>query len=346
MAFRLAASALRPALKRVCAPQQARVIGRMSNAELTAAWQSFHTHAHRWKAADADAAAVAVADEEEEADRSWDLTRQQEVPEGFIQKFQLNHWTRWVPLSLLGFAGMTAAGSYHIDAETQLLCVFAAFVAVAYAKGAKPLADMLDDTRHGMLKEHEEAEGVVINAMEDYRDALAVEAELDGDVEKMFGEFRALEGDMAAAYTRQHKIDTRDSFVKFMDLRLAEQNEFVSNAHTELIEKTTADVRKTFDGSKELRDASLSSAIAAVGGAGGDGGGDDPVVALYAKTLKANVKTLKADLQKEVTLDAKAKAEWTEKWQERVRRVGYGFEEEEAVMNLPAPDKMSYAKLL
>lgn len=346
MAFRLAASALRPALKRVCAPQQARVIGRMSNAELTAAWQSFHTHAHRWKAADADAAAVAVADEEEEADRSWDLTRQQEVPEGFIQKFQLNHWTRWVPLSLLGFAGMTATGNYHIDAETQLLCVFAAFVAVAYAKGAKPLADMLDDTRHGMLKEHNEVEMKLINNFEEYRDALEVEVGLEGDVEKMFEEFRALEGEMAAAYTRQHKINTRDSFVRFLDLKLQEQNEFVGNQHTQLIDKTTDDVRATFSGDKKLRDASLSAAMAVIGGKGGDEGGADPVVALYADTLKGNVKAMKAELSKTVTLDAAGKAAWSEKWQERVRRVGMGFEEDEAIMNLAAPDKVSYAKLL
>lgn len=346
MLHRLAARSLRPALRAHRSRMTAAVLT-MSDADLQSAWQKacrgFRTSA-RSARAEAEAAAAPAA-EEEDAVPAWDLTRQEEVPEGIIQKFQLDHWTRWVPLTLLGFGFGSASGIYHINEETQLLCVFSAFVAVVYAKGAQPMADLLDETRHGMLKEHEESEGVLIGKLEEYRDALEVNADLGGDVERMFDSFRGLEDDMAAAYSRQHKIDTRDSFVRFLDLRLAEQNEFVAGKHEGLVEQTTADVRATFSSSKELRDASLSSAMATISG-GGAAGGEDPVTQLYADALGKNVNALKADLSKEVTLDAAAKAAWTEKWQERVRRVGHGLEEDAEVMNLTPPDKVSYAKLL
>ena len=59
----------------------------------------------------------------------------------------------------------------------------------------------------------------------------------------------------------------------------------------------------------------------------------------------ANIAAMQKELGQEIKLDAAGKAEWVERWHEKLRRVGHGCAENDEMMNKAAPDSISYAKM-
>jgi len=172
---------------------------------------------------------------------------------------------------------------YVINEETQLAAVFIAFCVTVYTQGGEAIYKSLDEKAVALLKEHNESEDKVINALESQLEFLKNNT-------KQVEHFEAIHALRGAAYDKlnaagaikpQHEFKAQVE--KMMDMIAAEEQSITNKTKTNLMAEATANVTQQFTSTKALKKAALDSAIATIKGGAVT---DDPVKKAFVKFFK------------------------------------------------------------
>lgn len=195
--------------------------------------------------------------------------------------------------------GMTAAiplvhfDWYVINEETQLAAVFVAFCVCVYTQGGEAIHKSLDQKAVDLLREHNEAEDKVIEAMENKLEALK---STTGQVEH-FEAVQALRGasydKLNAAGKVKPQYEFRSQVERVLAMIAAEEASVAEKTKAALMVEATAAVTAKFHADKKLKKAALDSAIATIKG-GVAKAAADPVQAEFVDFFK----TKSVELQK------------------------------------------------
>lgn len=182
--------------------------------------------------------------------------------------------------------GMTAAIPlikyewYVINEETQLMAVFIAFCVTVYSQAGDAIYTSLDQKAKDLLKEHNEVEDKVIEALEQKLEALQANQDMVGDFEEINKMRETAYANLNAAGAIKPKHDFKMQMEKIISMMQAEETSVAEKAKAALMEEATASVTSTFASDKALKKSALDSAIAKIKG-GTDSA--DPVHGAFVK---------------------------------------------------------------
>lgn len=180
---------------------------------------------------------------------------------------------------------------YVINEETQLLAVFLAFCVTLYTQGGDAIYKAIDEKAVNLLREHNEAEDKVIEALEQKLVFLKAN-------QNMVNDFNAINDIRAAAYEKlnaagavkpQH--DFKAQVERMLTMIAAEEASVTEKTKMALMAEATASVTEKFASDKALKKAALDSAIAALKGGKA---GADPVQAAFVQFFKDKAAAAKA----------------------------------------------------
>jgi len=181
---------------------------------------------------------------------------------------------------------------YVINEETQLLAVFLAFCVTVYTQGGQAIYDALDEKGRKLLKEHNEVEDKVIEALEQKLVFLKANR-------NMVEDFNAINEVRAATYEKLNaagavkpKHDFKLQVERMLSMIAAEEASVTEKMKVALMAEATASVTEKFTSDKALKKAALDSAIAKI--KGGKGGKVDPVQAAFVQFFKDKAAAAKA----------------------------------------------------
>ncbi|KAL9189437.1 hypothetical protein ACHAXT_009112 [Thalassiosira profunda] len=172
---------------------------------------------------------------------------------------------------------------YVINEETQLLAVFLAFCVTFYTQGGDAVYNALDQKAKDLLKEHNEAEDKVIEALDQKLVFLKAN-------QNMVNDFNAINEIRAATYEKlnaagavkpQH--DFKAQVERMLTMIAAEEGSVAEKMKMGLMSEATASVTEKFSSDKALKKAALDAAIAKIKG---DKSGSDPVQAAFVQFFK------------------------------------------------------------
>jgi len=205
--------------------------------------------------------------------------------------------SEWLALPV----GMTAAipvvhfDWYVINEETQLAAVFVAFCVCVYTQGGEAIHKSLDERAVNLLKEHNESEDRVIEAMETKLDFLKNNLEQVAHFESIH-DLRGVSYErlnVAGAVRPQYEFKAQVERV--LEMIASEEASVTEKTKATLMEEATVHVSNRFDGDKKLKKAALDAAIATIKG-GDAGAAADPVKACFVDFFKTKAAGLaKAD---------------------------------------------------
>jgi hypothetical protein len=188
--------------------------------------------------------------------------------------------------------GMTAAVPilkldwYVVNEETQLAAVFVAFCVALWSQGGDAIHKALDERAVNLLKEHNEAEDKVIQALEQKLDFLKAN-------QNMVNDFEAINAIRVESYEKLNKAgaikphhDFKIQMERILNMIAQEEATVTEKTKNALMEEATATVTEKFSTSKELKKAALDAAIAQIKGTAKEGS-VDPVRAEFCGFLKA-----------------------------------------------------------
>lgn len=194
-------------------------------------------------------------------------------------------YSEWFALPL----GMTAAipvihfDWYVINEETQLAAVFIAFCVTVYTQGGEAIYKSLDANATTMLKEHNDSEDKVIDALEGQLEFLKNNT---SQVEH-FEAIHALRGkaydDLNAAGAIKPQHEFKSQVERMLDMIAVEEASVTEKTKGKLMAEATANVTEQFNSTKALKKAALDSAIATIKGGAAS---DDPVQKAFVKFFK------------------------------------------------------------
>jgi len=177
----------------------------------------------------------------------------------------INEWFA-VPVGLAAAIPIIHFDWYVINEETQLAAVFIAFCVTLYKQGGDAIYKSLDEKAQTILKEHNEAEDKVIEAMEKQLEFL------QGNTHQV-EHFEAINGLRMEAYDKLNaagKIKPQHEFKaqveKMLDMIVAEEASVAEKTKMALMAEATAAVTEKFSSTKALKKAALDSAINAIKG--------------------------------------------------------------------------------
>jgi len=172
---------------------------------------------------------------------------------------------------------------YVVNEETQLAAVFLAFCVTLYTQGGDAIHKSLDERAQTILKDHNEAEDKVIEALQKQLDFLkgnTQQVEHFEAIHKMRGEaYERL--NTAGAIKPQHELKAQVE--KMLDMIAAEEASVTEKTKLALMAEATESVTKQFSSTKALKKAALDSAIASIKGTNK---ANDPVKDAFVKFFK------------------------------------------------------------
>eukprot|EP00541_Cyclophora_tenuis_P003717 CAMPEP_0116567104 /NCGR_PEP_ID=MMETSP0397-20121206/14815_1 /TAXON_ID=216820 /ORGANISM="Cyclophora tenuis, Strain ECT3854" /LENGTH=266 /DNA_ID=CAMNT_0004094045 /DNA_START=89 /DNA_END=889 /DNA_ORIENTATION=+ len=191
----------------------------------------------------------------------------------------------WIALPI-GVAAAVPLLQYEwlvVNEETQLAACFMAFCVVMYTQGGDAMYKALDETAQKILKEHNEAEEKVIEALEEQLESLKANGNIVNDFEAInkMREETYIKLNAAGKIKPQH--DFKAQIERMITMIKAEEQNVAEKAKIALMEEATASVTAQFEESKGLKKAALDAAIASIKGGGG---GSDPVHGAFIDFFK------------------------------------------------------------
>lgn len=172
---------------------------------------------------------------------------------------------------------------YVINEETQLMAVFLAFCVTVYTQGGDAIYKALDEKAVNLLKEHNEAEDKVIEALEQKLVFLKAN-------QNMVNDFNAINEVRSATYEKlnaagavkpQH--DFKVQVERMLSMIAAEEASVTEKTKVALMAEATATVTGKFSSDKALKKAALDSAISKLKGGKA---GADPIQAAFVQFFK------------------------------------------------------------
>jgi translation initiation factor 2 beta subunit (eIF-2beta)/eIF-5 len=174
---------------------------------------------------------------------------------------------------------------YVVNEETQLAAVFVAFCVASYTQGGDAIHNALDERAQILMKEHNEAEDKVIDALEQKLDFLKANQNMVNDFEAInkVREETYVSLNAAGAIKPQH--DLKIQVERILNMIAQEEATVTEKTKIAIMEEATATVTENFSTSKALKKAALDDAIAQIKGTAK--GGVDPVTTEFSRFLKA-----------------------------------------------------------
>ena len=222
------------------------------------------------QAASARWASSSASEENKEEESSVRASGQHEFPNdpvgpGLVDSIGLTDPTRWVPLSILGFGGLTAAGMYHWNAESQVLGVFLLATGVAYAKGGDAIAKYFDTEKYNLADEIKKAEDEALASDKELLGMYSATVGKDKHFEFFHETHKEIVKEENAAKTQEAKRAVRDKYERVLKAYADIQDRKVEGVRSNLVEGSTAYVREGFVASSdEMKAKSLDAALAAL----------------------------------------------------------------------------------
>jgi len=179
-----------------------------------------------------------------------------------------------------------------IDAEFQLAAVFVAFCVTFYTQAGDMIHKSLTERGDAILKEQNDIEDKVIEALGKQLSLLKSNANLVEDFEAI----NAVREESYAKLNEAGKIkplhDFKGQMEKMLFMIAQEEASVSEKLKSELLKNATLEVHKQFASSKQLKKTALDSAIAAIKG---DKKVADPVQEAFAAYFKKTAKAITAE---------------------------------------------------
>lgn len=178
-----------------------------------------------------------------------------------------------------------------INEEFQLCAVFVAFCVTFYTQAGDLVHKSLSEKGEAILKEQNEVEDKVIDALQKQLTLLKSNANIVED-------FEAINAIREETYTKLNEAgkvkplhDFKGQMEKMLTMIAAEESSVSEKKKTELLQNATLDVHQQFASSKQLKKSALDSAIAAIKGEVIS----DPVQVAYAEYFQKLAKSITAE---------------------------------------------------
>lgn len=206
------------------------------------------------------------------------------VSKGGLFGTGLSEWYA-LPIGLTAAVPIIKFDWYVINEETQLAAVFIAFCVALYTQGGDIIYQSLDQKAKDLLKEHNEAEDKVIEALEQKLEFLQANKDqvehfqiINKMREEAYGNLNA-----AGAVKPQH--DFKAQVERVLNMIATEEASITEKTKVALMAEATAAVTEEFANSKALKKAALDSAIGGLQGGAAECG-PDPVRDAFVKFFK------------------------------------------------------------
>lgn len=174
---------------------------------------------------------------------------------------------------------------YVVNEETQLAAVFVAFCVAFYTQGGEAVHKALDERAKTLMKEHNEAEDKVIDALEQKLDFLNANQNMVNDFEAINKVRESSYVSLNAAGAIKPKHDFKVQVERMLNMIAQEESTVSEKTKNAIMTEATATVTEKFSTSKALKKSALDAAIAHLKGTAKEG--SDPVRAEFSKFLKA-----------------------------------------------------------
>lgn len=227
------------------------------------------------------------------AKREEEATAEATLPaesKGGIFGTGLSEWFA-LPVGIAAAVPLIKFDWYVINEETQLAAVFLAFCVTFYTQGGDAVFKMLDQKAVDLLKEHNEAEDKVIEALEQKLVFLKANQNMVEDFNTI-NEIRAETYEkLNAAGAVKPLHDFKTQVERMLNMIAAEEASVTEKTKTGLMSEATSSVTNQFSSDKALKKAALDSAINKLkGGAAGA----DPVQEAFIQFFKDKAAAAKA----------------------------------------------------
>eukprot|EP00568_Trieres_chinensis_P009610 CAMPEP_0183303762 /NCGR_PEP_ID=MMETSP0160_2-20130417/9080_1 /TAXON_ID=2839 ORGANISM="Odontella Sinensis, Strain Grunow 1884" /NCGR_SAMPLE_ID=MMETSP0160_2 /ASSEMBLY_ACC=CAM_ASM_000250 /LENGTH=303 /DNA_ID=CAMNT_0025466715 /DNA_START=89 /DNA_END=1000 /DNA_ORIENTATION=- len=206
------------------------------------------------------------------------------VSKGGLFGTGLSEWFA-LPIGITAAIPIIKFDWYVINEETQLAAVFIAFCVALYTQGGDAIYRSLDERAQAMLKEHNEAEDKVIEALEQKLEFLQANKDQVDHFETInkMREEAYVNLNAAGAIKPQH--DFKAQVERMLNMIAVEEASYTEKKKVALMTEATEDVTAQFTNDKALKKAALDSAIAGLKGGAADGG-SDPVRNAFVQFFK------------------------------------------------------------
>jgi len=179
-----------------------------------------------------------------------------------------------------------------INEEFQLAAVFVAFCVTCYTQAGDAIHKSLEEKGDAILKEQNEVEDKVIEALGKQLTLLKSNANIVEDFEAI----NAIREDSYVKLNEAGKIkplhDFKGQMEKMLSMIAQEESSVSEKLKAELLQNATLEVHKQFASSKQLKKTALESAIAAIKG---DKKVSDPVQDAFAAYFQKTAKAITAE---------------------------------------------------
>lgn len=201
----------------------------------------------------------------------------------------LSEWFA-LPIGVAAAVPLLTFDVYVINEETQLLAVFLAFCVTFYTQGGDAVYKAIDAKAETLLREHNEAEEKVIEALE--QKLLFLKAN-----QNTVNDFSAINEMRATAYEKLNaagavkpKHDFKLQIERMLAMIAAEEASYTEKTKMTLMSEATASVTDKFTADKALKKSALDAAISRLKG----GKTEDPVQAAFVQFFKDKAAAAKA----------------------------------------------------
>lgn len=205
-----------------------------------------------------------------------------EASKGGLFGTGLSEWFA-LPIGVAAAVPLIKFDWYVINEETQLLAVFLAFCVTFYTQGGDAVYKALDEKAVNLLKEHNEAEDKVIEALEQKLVFLKANQNMVNDFEAINALRAATYEKLNAAGAIKPKHDFKSQVERMLNMIAQEETNVTEKTKMALMSEATASVKASFSSDKALKKAALDSAIAQLKGGKA---GADPVQAAFVQFFK------------------------------------------------------------
>ncbi|KAL7533898.1 hypothetical protein ACHAXR_005513 [Thalassiosira sp. AJA248-18] len=227
------------------------------------------------------------------AKREEDATAEAALPaesKGGLFGTGVSEWFA-LPVGIAAAVPLIKFDWYVINEETQLMAVFIAFCVTFYTQGGDAVHAALDKTAVNLLKEHNEAEDKVIQALEQKLHFLKANQDMVNDFNAI-NEVRATTYEkLNAAGAIKPKHDFKSQVERMLNMIAAEEASYTEKTKMALMSEATASVTEKFSSDKALKKSALDASIAALKGGSS---GADPVQAAFVQFFKEKAAAAKA----------------------------------------------------
>jgi len=209
------------------------------------------------------------------------------VSKGGLFGTGLSEWFA-LPIGITAAVPMIKFDWYVVNEETQLAAVFIAFCVALYSQGGDAIYKALDEKAQTLLKEHNEAEDKVIEALQQKLEFLKANQNMVEDFEAINQIREESYASLNAAGVIKPQHDFKVQVERILNMIAQEEATVTDKMKTALMAEATASVTEKFSSSKALKKAALDAAIAEIKGT--SKGSEDPVKATFVKFFQDKAK--------------------------------------------------------